>query len=400
MANIIKPASRDGFSIAIICALSAERDAVMAMLDETWHAPEYGKTHGDDNTYALGRVGRHKVVVVRLPGIGPREAANSAATFQNSFTKLRLGLVVGVCGGVPTESENRHIVMGDVVLSKEILDLTLNRQHDHGAKIKDTLADRFGRPNREIRGFLATMEGKQDRARLRDQTFEYLVEFCQKDSFQSWKYPGVDKDVVYPRSYRHKHQQPHSDDVCAGDACAECRAAEDGLNKAQADKKAEDEIKNAERLVKIAGVCSASEKKLCEELNCDMSKAVSRKPQGRDPKSVDGMTIRVPEIYFSTIGSGNSVMKSGYHRDELAKEKNFIAFEMEGVGVWDNFPTVVIKAVCDYADSHKRKEWQKYASGCAAACMKAFLMEWTGVDESYHVNIAGEWFCLAHNLSY
>jgi nucleoside phosphorylase len=180
------------------------------------------------------------------------------------------------------------------------------------------------------------------------------------------------KNRIGPRSYRHKHQQPQCDGVCAGDACAECRAAEDGL-------KAEAEIKNAERLVKVAGVCNASEKKLCEELNCDMSKAVSRKSQGRDPKSVDGMTIRVPEIHFGNIGSGNSVMKSGYRRDELAKERNFIAFEMEGAGVWDNFPTVVIKAVCDYADSRKRKEWQKYASGCAAACLEAFLMEWTAV---------------------
>ena len=57
------------------------------------------------------------------------------------------------------------------------------------------------------------------------------------------------------------------------------------------------------------------------------------------------------------MGSGNSVMKSGYLRDELARERNFIAFEMEGAGVWDNFSTVVIKAVCDYADSYKRKEW-------------------------------------------
>jgi nucleoside phosphorylase len=390
MANIRKPANRDGFSIAIICALRAERDAVMAMLDETWHAPEYGKIPGDDNTYAVGRIGRHKVVVVRLPGMGSREAANSAATFRISFTNITLGLVVGVCGGVPTESDNGHIMMGDVVLSKEILDFTFNRQHDHGAKIRDTLADRFGRPYRELRGFLATMEGQQDRVRLRDQTLEYLIEFCKKDGFQSWKFPGVDKDVVYPRSYRYKHQQPQVDDVCVGDACAECRGAEDELNKAQAGKKAEAEIQKAERQVKSADVCNASEKKLCEELNCDVSKAVSRKPLGRDPKSVDGTIIRVPEIHFGTMGSGNSVMKSGYLRDELARERNFIAFEMEGAGVWDNFPTVVIKAVCDYADSHKRKEWQKYASGCAAACMKAFLMDWTAVDELYCINVAGE----------
>jgi nucleoside phosphorylase len=117
---------------------------------------------------------------------------------------------------------------------------------------------------------------------------------------------------------------------------------------------------------------------------------VSQKPLMRDPKSVDSKIIQVPEIHFGTIGSGNLVMKSGYLRDELARERNFIAFEMEEAGVWDNFPTVVIKAVCDYADSHKRKEWQKYALGCAAACMKAFLIDWTAVDELYRINVAGE----------
>ncbi len=40
----------------------------MAMPDEAWHAPEYSKTYEDDNTYAVGRMGRHKVVVLRYPG--------------------------------------------------------------------------------------------------------------------------------------------------------------------------------------------------------------------------------------------------------------------------------------------------------------------------------------------
>ena len=46
---------------------------VMAIPDEAWHAPEYGKTYEDDNTYAVGRMYYHKVVVLRLPGIGLRD---------------------------------------------------------------------------------------------------------------------------------------------------------------------------------------------------------------------------------------------------------------------------------------------------------------------------------------
>jgi nucleoside phosphorylase len=56
---------------------------------------------------------------------------------------------------------------------------------------------------------------------------------------------------------------------------------------------------------------------------------------------------------------------------------------MEGAGVWDNFPCVVIKGVCDYADSHKNKEWQAYATATAAACMKAFLNDWVPVEKAF-----------------
>ena len=54
---------------------------------------------------------------------------------------------------------------------------------------------------------------------------------------------------------------------------------------------------------------------------------------------------------------------------------------MEGAGVWDNFPTIVIKGVCDYADSHKNKKWQRYAAATAAACMKAILKGWRAADK-------------------
>jgi len=69
------------------------------------------------------------------------------------------------------------------------------------------------------------------------------------------------------------------------------------------------------------------------------------------------------------------VMKSGEDRDEITLREKVIGFEMEGTGVWDNFPCVVIKGVCDYADSHKNKKWQGYVAAAAIACMKAFLKE-------------------------
>ncbi|OAQ59479.1 hypothetical protein VFPPC_10536 [Pochonia chlamydosporia 170] len=47
---------------------------------------------------------------------------------------------------------------------------------------------------------------------------------------------------------------------------------------------------------------------------------------------------------------------------------------MEGAGVWDELPScMIIKGVCDYADSHKSKGWQRYAAATAASTAKALL---------------------------
>lgn len=49
---------------------------------------------------------------------------------------------------------------------------------------------------------------------------------------------------------------------------------------------------------------------------------------------------------------------------------------MEGAGVWNNISCIILKGVCDYADSHKNKAWQAYAAATGAAAAKAFLEYW------------------------
>jgi hypothetical protein len=81
-------------------------------------------------------------------------------------------------------------------------------------------------------------------------------------------------------------------------------------------------------------------------------------------------------VHFGIMGLGNTVMKSGQDRDQIGKADRIVAFEMEGVGVWDYFPSIVIKGVYDYANSYKRKGWQQYIAATTAASVKAFLIEW------------------------
>jgi hypothetical protein len=80
-----------------------------------------------------------------------------------------------------------------------------------------------------------------------------------------------------------------------------------------------------------------------------------------------------PIIHYGLIGSANQVMKHGATREKLRKEKNILCFEMEAAGLMDIFPCLIVRGICDYADSHKNKRWQPYAAAVAAACAKEIL---------------------------
>jgi len=81
-----------------------------------------------------------------------------------------------------------------------------------------------------------------------------------------------------------------------------------------------------------------------------------------------------PVIHYGLIASGNSVVKNSEIRDWLSRELGTYCVEMEAAGLMDNFPCLVIRGICDYADSHKNKEWQGYAAAVAAAFTKELLL--------------------------
>lgn len=352
-----RPHRREDFQVALICALRVEFDAVEALFDDYYEQDfSYSKARGDPNAYTTGRVCSHDVVLAFMPGMGKVNSAGVAAGFRTSFPGIKLGIVVGICGGVPLGTDDeKEVLLGDVIISTALIQVDFGRQYPNKAVRRDTLQDNLGRPNAEIRAFQAKLSGSRGRRILRDKTSRYLEELCEKDGFESSAYPGADSDKLYEPAYRHKHQDPN---VCS--ICANCQGPDDD-------------------------VCSTALKSSCEELSCLESKLVHRvrvekakgySPNGHTPADAELREVQKPLIHFGVIVSGDSVMKSGHHRDEIATREKAIAFEMEGAGVWNNFPTVVIKSVCDYADSHKNKNWQRYAAATAASCMKAFLSEW------------------------
>ncbi|KAF2001475.1 purine and uridine phosphorylase [Amniculicola lignicola CBS 123094] len=101
---------------------------------------------------------------------------------------------------------------------------------------------------------------------------------------------------------------------------------------------------------------------------CD--KCSTDRQEARQPRDSEEEVV----VHYGTIASGNQVMRDGCTRDRLSSELGgILCFEMEAAGLMHNFPCLVIRGICDYADSHKNKAWQAYAAGSAAACAKEML---------------------------
>ncbi|KID73643.1 Ankyrin repeat and KH domain-containing protein 1 [Metarhizium brunneum] len=110
--------SRDDYTIGWVCALPLELAASKIMLDQVHDL--LPTLHGDTNSYTLGSIWHHNVVMACLPisQVGTNHAAIEATNMKRSFPSLRMCLVVGIGGGVPSKADVR---LGDVVVGTRIM---------------------------------------------------------------------------------------------------------------------------------------------------------------------------------------------------------------------------------------------------------------------------------------
>ena len=98
--------------------------------------------------------------------------------------------------------------------------------------------------------------------------------------------------------------------------------------------------------------------------------------EGCDTK---GLVVRDPRmkqfiVYYGTIASGNLDVGDSETRQQLNNDLGgVLCLETEAAGLMNAFPCLVIRGICDYADSHKNDRWQGYAAATAAAYAKDFL---------------------------
>ena len=313
--------SPDHYTIGWIAALPIERAAATALLDDRHNAPADFEQHpSDTNSYTWGRIGDHHIVIASLPAgvYGTTSAATTASNLLSSLPQIRIGLLVGIGGGVARPDQDQDIRLGDIVVGQPEGTAGGVIQYDLVKANSGRKLERKGALNKPPKVLLNALANLQAEHEIAPSKVPDLLQAMwtanpqmqkKRNKTPAFIHQGFENDRLFSSTYDH------------------------------------------------------TEGSTCDK--CDPSKEIKR--DHRD--TID------PEIHYGTIASGNTLLKDASTRDEIAETvgKECICFEMEAAGLMDHFPCLVIRGICDYADSHKNDRWQRYASATAAAYAKELL---------------------------
>lgn len=302
--------THDDYTVAWICALPIEIAAAKAILDEEHDSLPQPKT--DHNVYTLGAISGHNVVLVCLPAgvYGTVSASTTVSHMVSTYPNIEFGLMVGIGGGVPREYD--RAAAADIRLG----DIVVSRPT---GSLSGVVQYDYGKTVREGKLQRTGSLNKPPRVLLKAIAHLEGEEVAGKrqvrdilaqiDQGVGNQFPRPERDMLFKAGYYHENLEAN---------------------------------------------CSA----------CDTDQLVDR-PLRRRPDE--------PYIHYGLIASGDQVMKDARTRDSIAEELGILCFEMEAAGIMDELPSLVIRGICDYCDSHKHKEWQPYAALAAAAYAKALL---------------------------
>lgn len=310
MSNLAKTLNHGSYTVALICPLEVEMSAARYMLDEEHQ--RLPKAKHDTNSYILGRLSGHNVVIASLPegSQGTVSAATVATHLARTFPAIELRLLVGIGGGVP--SGTNDVRLGDVVVSTPsgtqggVIEYDLGKQTSTGFERKGFLCP----PPTEWRSVITSM--KSDHRTKSNRIGEFLLTMLQKyPQLAEYRRPPLENDILFRPDYEHNRKET----TCA---------------------------------------------------NCDKSRAISRQQRTAPDE---------PVVFYGLIASGNRVIKHAIDRDKISRDSGgAICFEMEAAGLMNNFRCIVIRGVSDYCDSHKNDEWHAYAAAVAAGFAKEMLL--------------------------
>ena len=294
--------AHNDYTVGWLCALSVELATARAMLDQ--EHPDLPSHNHDQNTYTLGSMGKHNVVLACLPmGVsGAVTMANAAHWMFSTFPSIKLCLLVGTGQGIPTK-----VKLGDVVVSVPCAQTPGVIKWDQG-KAKDGVFERVGSLNKPPTTLLTAVT-------------------------------KLSTSYMMGRSRLAHH---------------------------------------LEQL----------------RINWPTMDAACARPTTVDDQHGDNAVT----VHHGLIASGSQVVEDAQLRSTVDQRLggNVLCIETEAAGLMDCFPCLVIRGICDYADSNKDKKWQEHAAAVAAAYAKDLLatVQSSHVDKEprlIHLLNSGQW---------
>jgi len=150
---VLGPArKREEYTVGWICALPIELAVAKAMLDDQ-HEP-LPRMENDTNTYEYGSICGHNTVIAYLLSdiYGTTSATSVTKDILRSFS-IRVGLMVGIRGGIPKHS----VYLRDVVISKLSGQFSGVVQYDFRKSMTDSKFNRIGFLNSPPKALLSTL---------------------------------------------------------------------------------------------------------------------------------------------------------------------------------------------------------------------------------------------------
>ncbi|THX80375.1 hypothetical protein D6D04_04634 [Aureobasidium pullulans] len=167
------PATRNGFQIAVICALPEERDAVEKAMTRDYkdEGCNYKKIQGDDYHYMTGELGGKPIVLATPRSMGSLNASHLVVNMRHSFPNIVYALVVGIAGGAPcsydkdTDSwSDSDIHLGDVIISTQVVEYDFGAELDDKFRRKKNVEDVFPRAPTLVTSFLNSVKTGKSKA--------------------------------------------------------------------------------------------------------------------------------------------------------------------------------------------------------------------------------------------
>lgn len=265
----------------------------------------------DYNTYVLGEIAGHNIAIACLPsGV---YGTTSAAVVAEQMLSTFHSIRFGLMVGIGGGVPSlSDIRLGDVVVSKPTGSLGGVVQYDYGKTITEGRFQRTGTLGKPPQVLLTALSHLES---------NHMIGMSQ---FLAYLSDAVEQNEYVQTTFSYPGQE------------------QDQLFNAAYDHKGS------------IPDCS----------NCDRNQLVPRALRAS----------KIPKVHYGVIASGNQVMKHGQTRDRLGQELGILCFEMEAAGLMDHFPCLVVRGICDYADSHKNEQWQGYAAAVAASYAKELLL--------------------------